>query len=129
MKRPIRRSRRTPACVSTPSTAPAILRAEARIPAHSADDRAWSMATSSSASAGSSPSHAAYREAGRMTGIRLSIGAHGSLGAVVMIVKLRIVSPLAGSFQRSQSPAKANGPLSIIEMRCGRFSASTFAHS
>jgi hypothetical protein len=46
-----------------------------------------------------------------------------------MIVKLRIVSPLAGAFQRSNSPANANGASSAMPIRCGCFSAPAFAHS
>jgi hypothetical protein len=38
-------------------------------------------------------------------------------GAQVMMVKLQIVSPLAGSFQHSHSPAKAKGASSAMAKR------------
>ncbi len=41
--------------------------------------------------------------------MRSWIGAQSSLGAVVMIVKVCVVSPAARSLHRSHSPASASG--------------------
>jgi hypothetical protein len=61
-----------------------------------------------------SASQAAYRDGGRIIGMRLWIGVQSSFGAVVTIGKLRIVSPLAGSSAKDLwqrlNPLRAGNP-------------------
>jgi hypothetical protein len=62
-------------------------------------------------SAGSSPSQAGHVSGSRTTGIRLCSSAHSSFGVIVMVAKLRTLSP-AGERQFSHSPARAMRPRS-----------------
>src|ERR1700730_18348997 len=62
-------------------------------------------------SAGSSPSHTGHASGFRVTGMRLWISAHNSLGVVVMIAKLRTHSPTS-ECQFFHKPASAMMPRS-----------------
>jgi hypothetical protein len=61
---------------------------------------------SSGTSAGSSPSQNGHASGFSTAGMRLWSSAHNSFGRVVMMVKLRILSP-AGERQVSHNPAMA----------------------
>ena len=62
---------------------------------------------------------------GKITGIRLWIGATNSLGTVVKIPYVSGVVSSAGS----QMPAKANGSSSFNVNRCGSFNLPWVCHS
>src|SRR6516162_9348334 len=72
------------------------------------------MALSWGASAGSSPSQAGHVSGPSTTGIRLCSSAHSSLGVVVMIAKLRTLSP-AG--QRQQPPVGQRDRIGLLPGR------------
>src|SRR5262249_55169381 len=72
----------------------------------SSDGYGLSMPFSRPPSTGSSPSQAGQVSGFRITGMRLWISPHSSLGLVVMIAKLRTHSP-AGERQFSHRPANA----------------------
>ena len=80
--------------------------------------------------AGSSPSHFGQSASARTTGIRSCNSPIALLGAQVIMVQLRISSPLTGDFHRDQRPAITINGLSAAAMAyacfCFPFASSFF---